>query len=79
MAVTRVGNVIRMTTAGDAVSDRLIVQAIHAGPGLTIKNAAGTVVFITGSHGMNLSFPQGMQFAGLELDAGTGEIDVFLQ
>lgn len=81
MAVTRKGNVIRMTAAGDVVSTPLVVQAIHATPGVTVKDGDGTTLFVTASHGMDLSFSKGLDFrAGLELDAVTtsGTLVLFL-
>jgi len=79
MAVTRKGQVIRMVAAGDAVTDDLIIQAIHAEGDLTLKDGAGTTLFATGSGTTDLSFPFGWQVRGLEMDAGTGELVVFLK
>lgn len=78
MAVTRTGQVIRMTAAGDTVTGMLQIQAIHADDALTVKDGAGTVLFITRAPGMDLSFPCKLQVDGIEFDAGTGELVVFL-
>lgn len=78
MAVTRVGQIIRMTANGDTVEGMLQVQALHAPQGIVVKDGAGTTLFTTGSHGMDITLPRSVQVNGLERDSGTGELVVFL-
>jgi len=78
MAVTRNEQIIRMTAANDKVTGLLQIQAIHAKAGLTLKDGSGNTLFITQTQGLDVSFPCKLQVDGLELDAGTGEVVVFL-
>lgn len=78
MAVTRVGQVIRMTANGDTVTGLLQIQALHAPQGIVVKDGAGATLFTTGSHGMDITLPRSIQVDGIERDSGTGELVVFL-
>ena len=79
MAVTRNDQIIRMTAANDVVTGNLIIQALHAEGDLTLKDGSGNVLFTTGAGPTDISFPAGLNVDGLEFDAGSGELVVFLR
>ena len=78
MAVTRVGQVINMTAAADAVTGTLIVQAMFAGAAGTMQSG-GVTVWQPTAAGQYVEFPCGQQFNGLTKSAGTGNLFIYLR
>ena len=70
--------VIHLPTDGDVTSVSTNVVAFWATGAVTVKDAAGGVIWVTGAAAA-LPFGQPIHFkAGLEKDAGAGELYIYL-